>query len=119
MKTVWRIENSEGTGPYHSFFGEIDPVLRKMGDNHSWSEGPNFRPTPIHEKFPNPPGLTGTKTRRHLMKWFEGYTERLKRLGFRIVKHTVREAVESTLYPEWGQRVFYRRDVLSSTKIPW
>lgn len=94
MRTVYRYEDDIGRGPYSTF------ALWDMSALHNDRAHPGWFKT---EWVPNrefdkdvAPDRTyraGTDSKESLLRWFDGYNERLVKHGFRITRYEV---------PDWA-----------------
>lgn len=89
MKTVWRLENKDGNGPYIPGPGErLKAVMRDLHASHKNMT----HPSPFVDNIRNfdwTNEFCGFRTRRDLEEWFDGFMPRLYRAGFRMVRYDI------------------------------
>jgi len=108
---VYRYENSEGYGPYHStpefLYVEDEALYGKMIDEHNWSDlynHPGLRTLvgyTLSQKY-----KSATDSLKSLRKWFRKYNAMLLRSGFRVVSYEV--APEHVAGPDHVGQVAFR-----------
>lgn len=89
---VWRYEDEEGLGPYHSSKRDYSEPLEKMFNQHCWGKksgkshpgwGEDFR-VRMAGKF-----VSGCTSKAQIGNWFRGYKDVLLAEGFTLVEYEV------------------------------
>jgi hypothetical protein len=105
---VYRVEDTNGTGPYQSRL----PVANKMSQEHG---GSRTHKTPYGDRILNgisPFEYCGFDSLANLKKWFAGFLRELHGAGFVVTVWDCPDYLARTGYN--GQTLFYRHE---ATKI--